>query len=143
MKDKYEFIRFPAEHYEKLKQYKEYLEKTKGGKWPLWKVILHAMDGGNTETVSDTIIKHFKVFKASIETALHMAEFSNKKIEEFMEEIGIFEAFLLQQVSGHLDVNLAKQTLQKLPTMAKDEIERRRKQAEKEAERILKASKER
>lgn len=142
MKDKYEFIRFPAEHYEKLKQYKEHLEKTKGGKWPLWKVILHAMNG-NAETISDAIIKHFKLFKASIETTLHMAEFSNKKIEAIMEEIGIFEAFILQQVSGHLDVNLARQMLHKLPAMVRNEIERRRKQAEEEAERILKASKER
>ena len=141
MKDKYEFIRFPAEHYEKLKQYKDYLEKTKGGKWPFWKVILHAMNG-NAESVSDTIIKHFKVFRASIETALHMAEFSNKKIEAIMEEIGIFEAFLLQQVSGHLNVDLAKQMLQKLPAMVKNEIEKRKKQAKEEAEKILEASRE-
>ena len=135
----YEFLRVDKEAGEKIKHLKEYLQKTKGGKWTTSKVINYLLSNNGT-SISDKVISKFDEFKAEIEVLLKIHQFSKTHINYILEEISVFEAFILQQINGHLDPPFAKHMLEKFPTMVNREIKNSKSKAMAEADGILKAT---
>ena len=135
----YEFLRVDKEAGEKIKHLKEYLQKTKGGKWTTSKVINYLLSNNGT-SLSDKVISKFDEFKAEIEVLLKIHQFSKTHINYILEEIGVFEAFLLQQINGHLDPPFAKHMLEKFPTMVNREMEIHKNRAMKKTNEIFKAT---
>ncbi len=133
---KYTFLRVEKDAAENLKVFKEYLQKTKGGKWTDTKVIEYLLSK-NEETLADKLIAKFDEFKMNVEFILKLNNISSDYVDGILEQISIFEAFILQQLNGHIDISAAIETMNKLPSLTRMEIETRKKKALSEVNEIL------
>lgn len=126
MRKNYKFLRVDEETANKFKRYKEYMEKTKGGKWTTSKILQHLLSLNNKDSLNDKILEKFNMIKTELDSLLRLHSFSNEHRESLIEEISVFEAYILQQINGHLDIKIGKEMLINLPRKVKEKTENKK-----------------